>query len=66
MNKRFLRDPGRHRAGRRSPAFAVKFARRLRARKLPSARGVPYRPAREITLEIRRRERIFRERGRDV
>lgn len=58
MNKRFMCGVGRHRrAGWRSPSFAVKLARRLRARQL-SARDFPYRPARQIALEARRRESI--------
>lgn len=58
MTKSFLRGAGRHRkTGRYSPAFAVKFARRLRARQL-SARDVPYRPARQIALEARRHESL--------
>jgi len=56
VNKHFLRGGGRcRRTGRRSPSFAVKFARRLRARRL-SARAVPYRAARQIALAARRRE----------
>jgi hypothetical protein len=56
MNKSFLRGAGRHRrAGWRSPSFAVKFARRLRARQL-SGRDFPARPARQIALQARRRE----------
>jgi hypothetical protein len=56
MNTRFLRRSGRRRrAGWRSPSFAVKFARRLRARQI-SAREFPYRPARQIALQARRFE----------
>jgi hypothetical protein len=58
VNKSFLRGAGRHRkTGWRSPSVAVKFARLLRARKL-SARDFPYRPARQIALEARRRESL--------
>lgn len=56
MTKSLLRGAGRHRrAGWRSPSFAVKVARRLRARRL-RARDVPFRPALRIALEVRRRE----------
>jgi hypothetical protein len=56
VNTRFLRGAGRHRrTGWRSPSFAVKFARRLRARQI-SARDSTYRPARQVALEARRRE----------
>ncbi|HEV2640085.1 MAG TPA: hypothetical protein VGX23_33430 [Actinocrinis sp.] len=58
--------PGRHRRPRtRYLPIAVTIARRLRIRRL-TAPQVPIRPAREITLEARRRERAWRERGRDV
>lgn len=54
--KSFFRPSARHRrAGWRAPAFAVKVARRLKARRI-AARNLPYRPARQITLEVRRRE----------
>lgn len=56
MNKHLFRCAGRHRrAGWHSPSFAVKVAWRLRARQL-SARDFPYRPARLVALEARRRE----------
>lgn len=56
MTNSFLRAAGRHRrAGWRSPSFAVKIARRLRARQR-FARDFPYRPARQIALAARRRE----------
>lgn len=54
--KSFFRSTGRHRrSGWRAPAFAVKVARRLKARRI-AARDLPYRPARQISLEVRRRE----------
>jgi hypothetical protein len=56
VNKHFLRGCGRHRmTGRRSPSFAMKVARRLRARQL-AAREFPCRPARQVALAARRRE----------
>jgi hypothetical protein len=57
---------GRHRRPARTcyPPFAVSFARLLVTRILPT-REFRTRPAREITLEARRRERAWRE-GRDV
>lgn len=66
MSKSFFRPAGRHRRwGRRSPSFAVKAARRLRARRL-AARDLPYRPARQILLEARRREDAWLIGGRRV
>ncbi|MBR7830762.1 hypothetical protein KDK95_30950 [Actinospica sp. MGRD01-02] len=54
--KSFFRPAGRHRRSSwRAPAFAVKVARRLKARRI-AARSLPYRPARQIALEVRRRE----------
>jgi len=54
--KSFFRPSGRHRrSGWRAPAFAVKVARRLKARR-SAARNLPYRPARQIAQEVRRRE----------
>ena len=54
--KSFFRPAGRHRRGGwRAPAFAVKIARRLKARRI-AARDQPYRAARQIALEVRRRE----------
>ena len=54
--KSFFRPSGRHRrSGWRAPAFAVKVARRLKSRRI-AARDLPYRPARQIALEVRRRE----------
>jgi len=56
MSTSYARSRGRHRrCGWRSPAFAVKIARRMRARCL-AARDLPYRPARQIAIEVRRRE----------
>jgi hypothetical protein len=48
---------GRHRRTRRTcyPPFALTLTRLWRARQLAS-RDLPYRPARQITLEVRRRE----------
>jgi hypothetical protein len=66
VSKSFFRPPGRHRrCGWRSPSFAVKAARRLRARRL-AARDLPYRPARQIALEARRREDAWLMGGRRV
>lgn len=54
--KSFFRPTGRHRrSGWRAPAFAVKIARRLKARRI-AARESACRPARQIALEARRRE----------
>ena len=56
MRKSFVRPTGRHRRGGwRAPSFAVKVARRLRARCFVPW-NLPYRPARQIALEARRRE----------
>lgn len=56
MNKHVFRGAGRHRrSGRLGPSFAVRVARRLRARQR-FARQFPYRPARQIALQARRWE----------
>lgn len=66
MSKSFVRPTGRHRrCGRRSPCFAVKVARRLRARRL-AARELPGRPARQIALEVRRHDEAWLRGGRSV
>ena len=58
---------GRHRRPARTcyPPFAVTLARLLPRDPDPVDPGVRTRPAREITLEVRRRERAWRV-GRDV
>jgi hypothetical protein len=54
--KSFFRSTGRHRRnGWRAPAIGVKAAWRLKSRRI-AARNLPYRPARQIALEVRRRE----------
>ena len=56
MRKHFLRSISRYRyGGWRTAAFTTKVTRRLRARSLTS-QYLPYRPGRQIALEIRRRE----------
>lgn len=54
--KSFFRPAGRHRLGGwRAPAIGVKAAWRLESRRI-AAREWPFRPARQIALEVRRRE----------
>ena len=71
MNPRPNRRPsssrrGRHRKPRTCyPPFATRLIRLWRAR-IQAARTVPSRPAREITIEVRRRERTWLGRRGDV